>query len=137
LGFPGVQTSASGSAPAADPSELADLANPPKNLPAAERRFWRLYAPHAIEQRTLVPATIAGFRELCEVFVIKEDLHAKIVQYGTDGKSGQERLRTYTRLSQRLDAALARYKLTAFGKPMDQGSGAKKPAANPWAQVGP
>jgi hypothetical protein len=138
LGFPGGKPVAGIAASVVAPADLAVLAMPPADLRPAEQALWKLYALHAIEQRTLVPATVAGFRELVEVFVLKDDLHAKIQKFGTDGKSGQDRLRTYTRLSQRLDAALARYKLTAFGKPMDSGGGgAKKAPANPWAQVGP
>jgi len=145
LAFPGGGATGHAPAPAAD---VAVLAEPPADLPPAlavaiagmtpltsQADLWRRYAPSAIEQRTLIPATVAGFRELVELAAFKEEMAARIARFGSDGKSGSERMRTYTRLSQRLDAALARFKLTAFGKPAD--GGAKKPVAtNPWAKVG-
>lgn len=144
LGFPGA-----GGPPAGQPPtgpELLALREPPADLPAAiaapglgvaltsQAEFWRRYAPLAIDQRTLVPATVPGFRELCELAAFTEELAARLRKFGSEGKAGSERMRNYTRLSQRLDQAFARFKLTAFGKPAD-GGGQKKPAANPFSQV--
>ncbi|OFW37638.1 MAG: hypothetical protein A3J29_06080 [Acidobacteria bacterium RIFCSPLOWO2_12_FULL_67_14b] len=124
------------------PADLPDVSSSPA-LPGvvltSQQVYWRRWAPHAIEQRTLTPATAAGFRELCEVAAFKDELAARLQRFGIDGKAGAERMRTYTRLSQRLDAALGRFKLTAFGKPADGGGGRRQEpgAVNPFAQVGP
>lgn len=100
--------------------------------------LWRQFAPLAIDQGTLTPLTVPGFRELCEQLVLKEELAAKLARFGMDGENGRARLKDYTRFAQRVDASLARFKLTAFGKPDDVGGGAaaaKKTAVNPWAQA--
>lgn len=130
---------------AVDPS-IAVLAEPPADLsdvpPAGElttvtaKSVWRLFAPLAIELGTLTPHTVPGFRELAQQYVMKEDAAARLMKYGMGDKSGRERARSFAQLAQRLDASLARFKLTAFGKPAE-GAGAKKPsAANPWAAEG-
>lgn len=134
--------------PAAEP--LAHLLEPPADLrdgrPApgldagvlpSEKDFWRRYAPAAIDQQTLVPATVHGFRELCELAAFKEEYAARLAKYGSDGKTGDQRMRMYTKLSQRLDAAMARFKLTAFGKPIEDAGGGRQreSPSNPWAQV--
>ncbi len=49
------------SAPADDPAK-SPLLKPPAELTPKERACWKRFAGHAIEQRTLVPATVAGFR---------------------------------------------------------------------------
>ena len=129
--------------------EAAALLEPPADLPdvsaspalpgmilTSQRAYWLRWAPHAVDQRTLTPATAAGFRELCEVAAFKEDVAVRLQKFGSDGKSGAERMKQYTRLSQRLDACLGRFKLTAYGKPMDGGGSSKKAPSNPWAQVG-
>lgn len=116
--------------------DTTDLAIPPIDLLPAEQAFWRLYATAAVEQRTLVPSTVIGFRELCEQFALKQALAMRINKYalGAGSKSAEGPLRAYVKLAQRIDATLARFKLTAFGKPADVGA-AKTPAANPWALV--
>lgn len=109
------------------------LREPPAELVGAGAEFWRLWAGHAITERTLSPATAAGFRELCEQAALTAAIHAKIQKLKPDNKKADPYLKTYIKLSQRLDASLARFKLTAFGKPAV--SDKPKPAANPWAQV--
>lgn len=140
LGFDGARRSDPPAVPAAAaPSvdQFQDLATPPGDLPADQQAFWRLYAPYALEQRTLIPATVIGFRELCELFAIKHTIAAQIQGYklGAASKSAAAPLRTYMKLAQRLDALLARFKLTSFGKAADTGGPAKPAVANPWAQV--
>lgn len=124
------------SVPAPPADDVPALADPPADLLPDQQAFWRLYAPSAIEQRTLVPATVIGFRELCEQFALKQAIAARINTYklGAGSKSADAALRSYVKLAQRIDATLARFKLTAFGKPADVGA-AKQPVANPWAQV--
>jgi hypothetical protein len=131
VGFPGGASIGGSAAPPAPPSdETRALVDPPGDLPDPQQLHWRALAPLAIEQRTLVPATAPGFRELCQLLAFKEELARDMAKFGTGGT----RLKEYTKLSPRVDAALARFKLTAFGKPAD---GAKhgKPAMNPFAQL--
>ena len=118
-----------------DGAELLEV--PPSDLPAPQRAFWRLWAPHAIAQQTLVPSTVAGFRELCEQHAMKTSLAKKINRLGTCSADAERLLKHYEKLAQRLDATLARFKLTAFGKP-EAGAGARRvsSAAGQWAEVG-
>lgn len=137
-----------GGAGAGAPAGASALLDPPEDLSGVERQsalggglatakdFWRRLAPHAIAQGTLVSATVPGFRELCELMALKEEVWARLQRFGSDGKTGAERLRNYTKLSQRLDATLGRFKLTAFGKPANDGVPNQKPGANPFAQLG-
>lgn len=116
------------------PEEL-DLAQPPTDMTPSQQDFWRRWAPFAIEQRTLVPATLAGFRELCEQFALKQAIWRRLEALGPASEKATPRLRAYTQLAQRLDSTLARFKLTGMGKPADNGGRARQAAANPWAQV--
>lgn len=120
---------------AADALTSPDAARVCKTL-TARLNAWRRYAPLAIDQGTLTPSTVPGFRELCEQLALKEELAAKMARFGIDGKSGRDRLKDYARIAQRVDASLARFKLTAFGKPDDDAGGAaKRTPMNPWAQA--
>jgi len=115
-----------------------ELALPPADLQPAERDVWRVCAPLAIEAQTLTPTTVVGFRELCTVAAITHALADTIHAVRTDkeapARAYGDALKLYTKYAQRLDGLLARFKLTAFGKPVD---GAAKPTAtvNPWAEV--
>jgi len=117
-------------------SSESDLALPPPafKLSKTERAFWIAEAPHAIAQQTLMAATAVGFRELCQQFALKEAIAKKILTLGAATRDADSYLRAYTKLAQRVDSSMARFKLTAFGKP-DAGASSRKPAANPWAQV--
>lgn len=129
--------------------QAASLLEPPADLKPArpapglnagmlpsEADFWRRYAASAIEQGTLTPATVHGFRLLCELSALTEDYAARMAKYGSDGKTGESRARLYIRYAQRLDAALARFKLTAFGKAVEDGTAARRTSTNPFAQLG-
>lgn len=118
-----------------DTPQEAGLIDPPADLSPAQQEFWRRWAPFAIEQRTLIPATVAGFRELCEQFALKQVLARRIHALGAGSEKAASRLRAYVQLAQRLDSTLARFKLTSFGKPADNAGRARQTAANPWAQV--
>jgi hypothetical protein len=128
-------------APPRPPADVDDeLALPPTDLTPAERDVWRVWAPLALEAQTLTPATAVGFRELCTVAVLTHAIAESIELARAPGKKDEQRyaigdaLKLYTKYAQRLDGLLARFKLTAFGKPVD---GAAKPTAavNPWAEV--
>lgn len=134
----GVRREASGLPPSPAPLMAvidSALAEPPADLTPVEQEFWRQYAPAAIEQRTLIAPTVAGFRELCQLAAFKATLARKIHRLGAGSPKADAALRHYVKLSQRLDATLARYKLTGFGKPEQQARPAGASATNPWAQV--
>jgi hypothetical protein len=114
-----------------------ELAIAPADLTAAEKAVWCAYAPLAIEQQTLTPATAVGFRELCTQYVMTHVI-ADAINAPTNEVSVFARadyLKLYTKYAQRLDATLARFKLTAFGKPVDGAGKRQQPAANSWADV--
>ena len=134
IGLDGVRQPA-GAALASIDDATQRLAIPPKDLTKGQRRFWETYAPRAIEQRTLIDATVAGFRELCEQWALKDAIADDIHTKGPTTRDAEAQLRTYVKLAQRVDSSLARFKLTGFGKPAETGSGRQAPAANPWAQV--
>ena len=119
-------------APTDDPDSLAE---PPADLSPGQREVWRTFAPHALAQRTLVPAAVPGFRELCEQFVVKQAIFRRMEKLGLASARAEGMRKRYEKMAQRVDATLARFKLTAFGKPADATSSARKPAANPWARV--
>lgn len=120
--------------PAAVPQQESELLQPPSDLTPAQQDLWRRWAPLAVEQRTLVPATVPGFRELCEQLALKQTLARRIGHLGAGSERAAGRLGLYVKLAQRLDSSLARFKLTGFGKP-DTTARARPSAANPWAQV--
>lgn len=95
--------------------------------------MWKKYAGYALGERTLTDATAIGFREFCQQWVYVRELDKTIQRLGAGTKEAEPYFRTYLKLAQRLDSSLARFKLTAFGKP----AAPEKPkaAANPWAQV--
>lgn len=137
LGMDGARRIASEVNVATPEADAIDLAVPPADLPEAQHAFWRRYAPAALEQRTLAPSTVAGFRELCERFVLKETLAARIASFklGAASKSADPLLRQYVKLAQRVEASLKEFKLTAFGKPVLAMTPTHR-AANPWSEVG-
>src|SRR5687767_4127776 len=69
-----------------DPPAVTDAAHdspllePPDDLSEAEQTCWRKLAPRAMRQRTLTDAEAPGFRELCQVFVMKEQVAARIAK---------------------------------------------------------
>jgi len=121
--------------PASEPEPaVAALVEPPGDLPVDQQAVWRRFAAHAVAQGTLVPATVPGFRELCEQMTFKDAIAAKIAK-APAGRRSDGPLRHYVKLAQRVDATLARYKLTAFGKPAERDKGGKTGKANPFAAV--
>jgi hypothetical protein len=121
-----------GPAPAV-PTESAALLDPPAGLTQVQQDRWRQLAPYAIAQLTLVEATRPGFAELCEQLVMKEQIAAAINAAGAAHEGMDRLLRQYVKLTQRLDASLARFRLTGSGKA--EAAAQRKPAANPWTAV--
>lgn len=123
-----------GQAPAAVSDQALEV--PPAELTRGQRQFWRQAAPLAVGQGTLTASTAVGFRELCEQFCLKAAIARKIEKLGPASKSADAYIKAYVKLAQRLDATLARFKLTAFGKPADQAASRRSAAAaSPWAEV--
>lgn len=120
-------------APAPVPVTDSSLKEPPAELPESVQQVWRECAPHALAERTLTIATALGFKQFCQQWVYVRELDKTIQRLGAGTKEAEPYFRTYLKLVQRLDSSLARFKLTAFGKP----AAPEKPkaAANPWAQV--
>jgi phage terminase small subunit len=132
------ETSSGASGASAAPAVVDDpdhLAEPPDDLSRNQQEVWRRLACHAIAQRTLTPTTVPGFRELCEQFVVKQALFRRMERFGLASDKAEGARKRYEKMAQRVDSTLARFKLTAFGKPVDGASAAKKAGTNPWAQV--
>lgn len=105
---------------------------PPEDLPLGGREFWHQWASLAIEAGTLTPRTVPGFRWLCETYA---EMRANEQTIERDGRtyikctvdgSGQEHQElkahplttTLNRLRKDVDSGMARFCLTAFGKPV-------------------
>lgn len=121
--------------PSLEVAAASPLADPPAGMREAEALVWKALAPLAIAQQTLVVATARGFRELCEQAVMKQQIADAIAGVGAATSGMDALLRHYAKLAQRLDQSLARFRLTASGKP-EPGALAKPKAATPWAAVG-
>lgn len=111
------------------------LVLPPSDLPTAEQAAWKLHAPLALAQDTLVPATVPGFREFCQLYVHQAELSARIALLGRTSAEADRLVKRWEKGVVLLNTKLKDYKLTAFGKAEAEAVKKKKPAANPWAQV--
>lgn len=127
---------------------LSPLAVAPDELREEFRPFWNSWAKVAIERETLNEATACGFMELCELHHEKGQIKATLDEQGRtyvkpipdpDGGMSHELkahplMSKYLQLAKQVDSMMARFKLTAFGKP--EVGGKKRPAAtNAWANV--
>lgn len=119
----------------APPVTNSALKDPPADLEEDAKPIWQAWAPWAIEQGTLVDATVAGFRELCEQFLVKQALWSRLRTLGIASAEGDRILKRYEKIVQRIDASLKNFRLTAFGKAMDPGKSKKVEAPNPWASM--
>lgn len=111
---------------------------PPADLPEDQQGFWRVYAPLALERRTLTAQTAGAMRQLCELEALKATVKQRLDTDGltsgkvtTDVTSGEQHLeikphpllRTYTGLVKEIKALQKDFMLCPFGKPV---SGAPK-----------
>ncbi len=119
--------------PAVDGETKEALLVAPYWLTEAARGYWERWAVQALAERTLTPSTAAGFVELCQRADYVGKLAFKIASLGADTQDALPYLNLYDRMSRSLETSLARFKLTAFGKPAT--SDKPKAAENPWAQV--
>lgn len=117
------------------PADPDDLVIPPADLGEKERSAWSTHAPLALAQDTLVPATVPGFREFCQLFVHQAEMSARIAHLGRTSAEADRLVKRWEKGVLLLNAKMKDYKLTAFGKPEAAAIKKKKPAANPWAQV--
>jgi phage terminase small subunit len=127
------RTDVPAASPSLDEAERQGLLEPPDGLTDGAQAFWKLTAAQALAERTLTPATAAGFRQCCQQWAYLGELDKKIQHLGADTKEAGAYFVTYLKLAQRLDNSLARFKLTAFGKSAVRDK--PKVAANPWASV--
>lgn len=104
----------------------------PADLTSEELAVWQELAPHAREQRTLIPATSSRFRLLCRAVVLERKYEAKILEDGltylavtVDG-SGQERetlkahplCGAHRGMMQRVESGMVAFRLAPLGKPL-------------------
>lgn len=130
-GNPFARPPASSSPP---PADAGDLLEPPDGMTTKQAALWRQLAPYAIAQQTLVAATRAGFRELVEQMTLKAAIAEDIEKIGAAHPGSGDNLRHYAKLAQRVDATLARFRLTGSGKP-EAAAARPKAAANPFAAM--
>jgi hypothetical protein len=108
----------------------------PSDLPADQSQVWRDLAPHAIEARTLTPATATAFRQLCGRIVLLRQMEALIAEDGLMGtkvslqmdeagggmqnveKKAHDLLTKCMTLMQRVDQGMIRFRLSPIGKEM-------------------
>ena len=124
------------------------LAVAPDHLPEDQKPFWNRWAKFAIEAETLNERTACGFEELCGLEAEKRAMRETIDRDGRtyikaipdpDGVVTHELkahplVAKHLALAKQVDSMMARFKLTAFGKP--EVGGKKRPqATNAWANV--
>ena len=119
--------------PAVAGEDRERLVVPPKGIGKASAAFWRLWAPRAVEERTLTPSTAVGFVETCQRAAYVAALAKRIEHLGPATKEAVPYLMLYDKMAQKLEGSLSRFKLTAMGKPAT--SDKPKAAANPWEQL--
>lgn len=109
----------------------AALLEPPEGLPEAQGAFWRLWAPLALERRTLTTETVPAFVLLCELEAKRRAIGAVLDAPGAEPSPAG--LRIFAQFSKQVEGLMGRFCLAPFGKPV--AAEKPKPAANPFAQV--
>lgn len=91
---------------------------------------WDRLSGHALKARTLTPATVEAFRDLCAAIVLRDALHTNIIAGGftflkvtVDGagvehqeKKKNPLLADHRGWQQRVEQGLIRFKLSPIGK---------------------
>jgi hypothetical protein len=98
-----------------------DLTKPPADLAEAHQQVWRDWAPRAIDQLTLVVATVPAFLRLCDLEVKRQAADKK----ATEG--GVSELRIYLQLVKQIEGLMARFRLAPVGKAMAKATRASAP----------
>jgi hypothetical protein len=102
----------------------------PSGLPAEQAVLWSELAPHALASHTLTLETALAFRDLVEAIVVKRALLTRIEADGlvyikvmVDGAGTEHQelkshplLTQFRGLMQRVEAGMARFRLTPDGK---------------------
>ena len=128
---------------------MSALAEPPEDVPAAEQAFWRKWARLALEAGSLNERTEAGWRMLCSVEARMRryekiiDAEGDTFEKVTIDGAGQEQreikahplVAKHLVLVNKVDLLMARFMLTAFGKPVAPAKATKAVATNPWARI--
>lgn len=125
--------------PPQTPTETLDvqIPQPPGSLTLDELAEWNDLAPRAAKEGTLSDSTQMSLRDLCRLRVLQDRLVRQLaddgdVVFGAAGQRAAHPLLTrITTLSQRIDAAMIRFKLAPLGrelpagpeKPVDDGFG--------------
>jgi hypothetical protein len=136
--------SASGGGEQPPPLPDAPAIAPPDDLSPEERAVWDLWAPAAQQERTLVPATVASFRLLCQLEVDRRSLRDRFtVSLHRSQGTGQPRAllymgseeemaarREHRALARDIKAMLKDFRLGSFGKEID-GTGAAGGVVDP------
>ena len=134
LGMDGTRKVRGADLPPAIPLDTQmSLREPPRDLSEAARLCWRGLVEEALAERTLTPATVAGFRQLCILMAIVRAIDDRIEVLGVATQDALPYLTARKGQAGQLAASLKDFKLTAFGKPVT--SEKPKAAANPWASL--
>lgn len=80
----------------------------PDDLPDPVAAWWMRLAPLAIEEQTLTPTVAVAFVALCELQVLQEEMSTHPMRRGSAD---------HLRVLQRLEMGMARFRLTADGRP--------------------
>ena len=106
--------------PAVAPAAPVPAVGMPVDLPAGQAAVWAELAPHAIQARTLTPATAHAFRDLCEAIVLKRAAVSRIGRDGLMLQSGERHslLPNALGLMGRVETGLQRFGLAPMGKEM-------------------
>jgi hypothetical protein len=110
------------------------LLEPPADLSEDAQFCWKAWAPTVLEERTLTPSTVAGFRELCGRMALVRALDARIAVLGPATQEAFPYLKERRGQAVQLASSLKDFKLTAFGKPVTSDK-PKATAPNPWQQI--
>ncbi len=119
--------------PAVPVEAQSSLRTPPADLTAAAQACWRAWADRALAERTLTPATVPGFRELCLRMAMVRAIDDRIAVLGIATQDALPYLKERRGQAGQLAVSLKDFKLTAFGKPATTET--PKATANPWASV--
>lgn len=90
----------------------------PGGMPADQRAVWDALSPHALAAGTLTTATALAFAELCEHIVVKRSMYVE--------DAGGTKYRGMAAL---VTGGLARFRLHADGKPVQQPATPEDPFA--------
>lgn len=112
------------------PANIANLpevdeADAPNELNVDERKAWLKWAPHALANGTLTPATGHAFVLLCQNIVLERSMAAAPLAVGTPA---------HTAIKKLLDTQMLRFCLSPVGKPMPAAEAPAAAPANPLAK---